>query len=113
MVIDILVDERCGLDLVLDDQCAQIQYWSHDLTTAVINLLDWPAVALPVTFADKETDVNDATYKGISPLDTEIHNDYDADIYHGAPVSVQVIGRRLQEEYVIGLAEQIGVALSL
>ncbi|CAF1255209.1 unnamed protein product [Didymodactylos carnosus] len=81
--------------------------------TAVVNLLDWPAVALPVTFADKETDGNDATYKGISPLDTEIHNDYDADIYHGAPVSVQVIGRRLQEEYVIGLAEQIGIALSL
>ncbi|CAF1132731.1 unnamed protein product, partial [Didymodactylos carnosus] len=46
-------------------------------------------------------------------LDTEIHNDYDADIYHGAPVSIQVIGRRLQEEYVIGLAEQIGIALSL
>ncbi|CAF0972977.1 unnamed protein product [Didymodactylos carnosus] len=81
--------------------------------TTVINLLDWPAVVLPVTFADRETDVKDATYKGISPLDTEIHNDYDADIYHGAPVSVQVIGRRLQEEYVIGLAEQIGIALSL
>lgn len=32
----------------------------------------------------------------------------DADTYHGAPVGVQLIGRRLQEEKVLTLAEYIG-----
>lgn len=35
----------------------------------------------------------------------------DAEIYDGAHVSVQVIGRRLQEEKVLALAEMIGDAL--
>lgn len=79
--------------------------------STIINLLDWPAVTIPVTFADKNRDVKDPQYKGISELDTTIHQDYDADIYHGAPVAVQLVGKRLQEEYLLGLAEQLGLAL--
>ncbi|CAF1371888.1 unnamed protein product [Didymodactylos carnosus] len=79
--------------------------------TSVINLLDYPAVVVPVTFAEKETDITDLNYKAISDLDRQVHDDYQADVYNGAPVAVQIIGRRLQEEYVIGLAEQVGRAL--
>jgi amidase len=35
----------------------------------------------------------------------------DPEIYDGAHVSVQLIGRRLQEERVLALAEMIGDAL--
>ncbi|CAF1680273.1 unnamed protein product, partial [Didymodactylos carnosus] len=63
------------------------------------------------TFAEKETDITDLNYKAISDLDRQVHDDYQADVYNGAPVAVQIIGRRLQEEYVIGLAEQVGRAL--
>ena len=35
----------------------------------------------------------------------------DPDIYDGAHVSVQVIGRRLQEEKILALAEFIGNAI--
>ncbi|CAF4555030.1 unnamed protein product, partial [Rotaria sp. Silwood2] len=73
---------------------------------SVISLLDYPAVVVPVTFAQKETDIKDLNYKPISDLDMQVHDEYQADVYHGAPVAVQIIGRRLQEEYVIGLAEQ-------
>ena len=80
--------------------------------STIINLLDWPAVVIPVTFADKTRDLQDLQYTGISELDTTIHQEYDADIYHGAPVAVQLIGRQLQEEYLLGLSEQIGRALN-
>jgi amidase len=79
---------------------------------SVINLLDYPAVVVPVTFAQKETDIKDLNYKAISDLDMQVHDDYQADVYNGAPVAVQIIGRRLQEEYVIGLASQVGRALA-
>jgi amidase len=32
----------------------------------------------------------------------------DAEIYHGAPAAVQIIGRRLTEEKVMAIAEEIG-----
>ncbi|CAF3700813.1 unnamed protein product [Rotaria sp. Silwood1] len=79
---------------------------------SVINLLDYPAVVVPVTFAQKQIDIKDLNYKAISDLDMQVHDEYQADVYHGAPVAVQIIGRRLQEEYVIGLAEQVGRALA-
>jgi amidase len=79
--------------------------------TSVMNVLDWPAVTIPVTFADKEKDIKDMQYKSRNDLDATIYENYDADIYDGAPVGVQVVGKRLQEEYLLGLAEQIGEAL--
>jgi len=79
----------------------------------VLNLLDWPAVTIPVTFADKEKDIKDMQYKSMDKLDENVYEDYNADIYDGAPVGVQVVGKRLQEEYLIGLAEQIGEALMI
>ncbi|CAF3345770.1 unnamed protein product [Rotaria socialis] len=79
--------------------------------TSIINLLDWPAMTIPVTFADKEIDVKDMQYKSINDLDAKVYEGYDADIYDGAPVGIQLVGRRLQEEYLVGLAEQIGQAL--
>lgn len=35
----------------------------------------------------------------------------DPDIFHGAAVSLQLVGRRLQEEKVLALTEMIGDAL--
>lgn len=32
----------------------------------------------------------------------------DAEAYHGAPVAVQIIGRRLTEERVMAIATEIG-----
>ncbi|CAF4663329.1 unnamed protein product, partial [Rotaria magnacalcarata] len=68
-------------------------------------------MTIPVTFADKEIDVKDMQYKSINDLDAKVYEGYDADIYDGAPVGIQLVGRRLQEEYLVGLAEQIGQAL--
>ena len=37
----------------------------------------------------------------------------DADLYQNAHVAVQIVGRRIQEEKVLALAEHIGSALSV
>jgi amidase len=80
--------------------------------TTLLNVLDWPAVTIPVTFADKEKDIKDMQYTSENGLDMQIYEGYDADIYDGAPVGVQLVGKRLQEDYLLGLAEQIGEALN-
>jgi amidase len=46
-------------------------------------------------------------------LDAKIYGNYDPDIYHESPVGIQLVGKRLQEEYLIGLAEQVGEALRI
>ena len=86
----------------------QYKYYGY---TLIQNVLDWPSVSIPVTYADKTQDIKNMEYQCTSDLDKNIHHDYDADIYHGAPVAVQLVGRRLQEEYLLGLAEQIGQVL--
>ncbi|CAF5125783.1 unnamed protein product, partial [Rotaria sp. Silwood1] len=79
--------------------------------TEVINLLDWPATTIPVTFTDKEKDIKNMQYKCMNDLDKETYEAYDPDIYDGGPVGIQLVGKRLQEEYLLGLTEQIGEAL--
>lgn len=76
-----------------------------------VNLLDYSAAVLPVTLADKTIDVQDLTYKPMNPQDDKIYQAYDADLYDGAHVSVQIVGRRFQEEKVLALTEILGDAL--
>lgn len=80
--------------------------------TTILNFLDWPSVTVPVTFADKEKDIKNMEYQSRNDRDAVVYESYDADIYDGAPVGIQLVGKRLQEEYLLGLAEQIGEALN-
>ncbi|KGO69221.1 Amidase [Penicillium italicum] len=74
--------------------------------TGFVNLLDYTSLSIPVTFVDKKVDVRPADH---SVNDSEhIQWDYDADAYDGAPVGVQLVGRRLQEEKMLTLAEYLG-----
>ncbi|OQD67186.1 hypothetical protein PENDEC_c042G06466 [Penicillium decumbens] len=73
--------------------------------TSFVNVLDYSSVSIPVTFADKTVDVQG---KDSSLSGEYINWDYDADTYDGAPVGVQLFGRRLQEEKMLTIAEYIG-----
>ncbi|KAJ5548198.1 hypothetical protein N7513_005432 [Penicillium frequentans] len=75
--------------------------------TSFVNVLDYTSVAIPVTFADKDVDVRPAN-KSAAELEDYIEWDYDAKAYDGAPVGVQLMGRRLQEEKILTIAEYIG-----
>ncbi|CEO60746.1 hypothetical protein PMG11_05301 [Penicillium brasilianum] len=79
--------------------------------TSFVNVLDYTSVAMPVTFADKSIDVRSA-YVSTAESADHIEWNYDADTYHGAPVGVQFVGRRLQEEKMLTLAEYIGDEIS-
>ncbi|KAH6629263.1 amidase signature domain-containing protein [Boeremia exigua] len=73
-----------------------------------INALDYTTVAFPVTNVDKSVDVKSSDFKPLDNQDQEIQDDYDPEIYDGAHVSLQVVGRRLQEEKILAIAEYLG-----
>ncbi|KAJ5347305.1 hypothetical protein MYU51_004263 [Penicillium brevicompactum] len=74
--------------------------------SAFVNLLDYTSISLPVTFADKKIDVRPADCQ--SDDTGNIQWDYDAETYDGAPVGIQLVGRRFSEEKILTLAEYLG-----
>jgi amidase len=99
----------------------QFKYYGY---ASAINLLDFTSVVVPVTFADKSVDKKQAEYKPLNNLDKVVQEECefssqfidlqyllfsdDPEAYHGAPVAVQIIGRRLTEERIMAIAEEIG-----
>ncbi|KAI4688056.1 uncharacterized protein J4E84_004984 [Alternaria hordeiaustralica] len=83
----------------------QFKYYGY---ASAINLLDFTSVVVPVTFADSKVDGKRADYKPLNELDASVQAEYDPDAYHGAPVAVQVIGKKLSEEKTLAIAEEIG-----
>ena len=51
------------------------------------------------------------TFKSMSEIDAKIQRDYDPGFYHGAPVSLQLVGKRLEEEKVLEMVEIVADAL--
>ena len=111
-----LAEERLGADQTLDAIIAPItptaairhnrfKYYGY---ASVINLLDFTSAVVPVTFADKSLDAKKEGYKPLNEMDAQVQEEYDAEAYHGAPVAVQVIGRRLSEEKTLAIAEEVG-----
>lgn len=70
--------------------------------TVTLNLLDYSVVIVPVTRASKELDPKPEGYEG----------EYDPELFDGAPVAVQVITRRLEEEKAVALARVLRDALA-
>ena len=78
----------------------------------IYNTLDYTSCVVPVTSVDKEGDVVNKRFEPVSEDDKTTQEDYDPEIYHGAHVAVQLVGRRLQEEKVLALAEYVGGAIA-
>lgn len=79
--------------------------------SSFVNGLDYTSVVVPVTTADKTKDHYPQGYSPISDLDKTTLDDYDAEIYDGAHVSVQIVGRRFTEEKMLAIAEYVGELL--
>ena len=77
--------------------CAR--YWCY---TSQWNLLDYPALVFPVTKVDLKLDVADHNYRPMNEKDE--YNDQlwrsGPEKYRGAPVSLQLVGRRYEDEKV-------------
>lgn len=103
----------------------QFKYYGY---ASAINLLDFTSVVVPVTFADKNLDKKNERFKPMNDMDKQVQEECkfsecprsrtatdkitdDAEAYHGAPVAVQIVGRRLTEEKIMAIAEEIGKLL--
>jgi amidase len=87
----------------------QFKYYGY---ATAINVLDFTSCVVPVTFADQSVDVANKDFKPLNDMDAAVQAEYDAGAYHGAPVAIQVIGRRLTEERIIAIAKEIGELLA-
>lgn len=76
-----------------------------------VNLLDYTGVTIPVTQVDKNVDKKIENFQPVSEVDQKTQDTYDPEIYDGAHVSIQLVGRRLQEEKMLALAKYVGDAL--
>ncbi|KAL4901432.1 hypothetical protein BDW74DRAFT_187668 [Aspergillus multicolor] len=75
--------------------------------TGLFNLIDWPAMVLTLgMFADKNMDEK-VEIPPFNALDAEIQGIYDEELFHGLPLSVQLIGRRFEDEKLLAVSEVV------
>ncbi|EWY85605.1 hypothetical protein FOYG_12746 [Fusarium oxysporum NRRL 32931] len=83
----------------------------HGAYTDAMNLTNYTAVVIPTIRADKKIDVFDEGYEPLGDMDRKNWQAYDADLYDGAPVGVQIVGRRFEEEKCLAIARIVHVVL--
>ncbi|KAK0386104.1 hypothetical protein NLU13_5941 [Sarocladium strictum] len=79
--------------------------------TEVVNLLDYTASVIPITTADKAIDVADPSFVPLNDLDAKNWKGYDPELYDGAPVGLQIVGRKYEEEKVWAIAKILDLIL--
>ncbi|KAF2229619.1 putative glutamyl-tRNA amidotransferase subunit A [Viridothelium virens] len=88
--------------------CAR--YWGY---TSQWNLLDYPAVVFPAIQADPEIDKADEGYISRNEQDEYNHKLYEPEEYRDAPVSLQLVARRYEDEKVMEALEIIRGTIDL
>jgi amidase len=79
--------------------------------TEIVNLLDYSAAVIPVTNADKKVDLADPNHVPLNDLDELNWSWYDPEAYHGAPVGLQIVCRKYEEEKVWAIAQIVDTLL--
>nr|POE76231.1 acetamidase [Quercus suber] len=76
--------------------------------TGVFNILDYSAASFPTGYrADKDVDVVPQDFQPLSSEDELTAKEYDGAAVHGMPISLQLVGKRLEEEKVLAMLERI------
>ncbi|CZT21676.1 related to acetamidase [Ramularia collo-cygni] len=104
--VDVLLTPVMPHPAVPHGSCKWVGY------TKVWNLLDYTALVLPAGKVDKFVDVGKddpgfSLYEPRSEVDGFNWSLYDPDAMHGLPIGIQVVGRRLEEEKVLGAGKVI------
>lgn len=91
------------------------RWWGY---TSYWNLVDYPAVVFPMgRFSASDfhsTNVSDPLeplQKPRNPEEDFIQGQWDPKLYDNAPISLQLIGRRLNEEKVLGILNKVETAI--
>ncbi|KAF7347634.1 Amidase domain-containing protein [Mycena venus] len=75
------------------------------------NLLDYPAMIIPVSKVDQALDAKQMREEFYTAEDQENYELYNPATYENAPISIQVVGRTMEEEAVIAMSEIVDEAL--
>jgi len=75
--------------------------WRIDMYTVWVNVMEFPAVIIPYDTVDSEKDKKYDNFKPTSELDAEVQAMYDPEEFAGAPIAVQLVGQRLQDEQLL------------
>ncbi|KAK5679947.1 hypothetical protein LTS10_007895 [Elasticomyces elasticus] len=86
----------------------QYNYYGYSVW---VNVLDYTSVVIPVTTVDKSVDKKAEDFKAVNETDQKTQDNYDPEIFDGAYVGVQLVGRRLEEEKMLALAKYVGEAI--
>ncbi|KAL1303863.1 hypothetical protein AAFC00_000319 [Neodothiora populina] len=87
------------------------RYWNY---TSLWNLLDYPALVFPTGLAcTPELDTKEGGYTPRNQSDEYNQTIYTPEAYRDAPISLQLVGRRYEDERVIEAMEMIANAASL
>ncbi|KAF5662235.1 general amidase [Fusarium heterosporum] len=108
---------KAGIDAII---CPTTPYstlkhgsFRHVAYTGVFNVVDYSAVSFPTGInVDKDLDKLESSYQSLSPLCKSVNEDYDAELVHGLPVSLQIVARRLEEEKVLAMAKLVHETLA-
>lgn len=80
--------------------------------TKVWNFLDYTALAFPFGICMKERDFTDPSYQPRNELDSWNWSQYDPVSMNGHPVGLQIVGRRFEEEKVLGAVQQLNTLIN-
>ena len=86
------------------------KYWAY---TSTWNLLDYPALVFPHSQVDQQKDKIEEGYIPMNEQDAFNYELYSPDRYTDAPVSLQLVGRRFDDELVFEAMEIIKAAIWL
>jgi len=100
---------KFALVLVLDTRHPICELTAKN--TAHWNLLDYPGVVFPVTQVDSQLDPVDTGYMPKNKQDAFVHSMYSPEAFADAPVSLQIVGRRQEDEKVIAALVEIERAM--
>ncbi|CAK4017654.1 related to general amidase [Lecanosticta acicola] len=85
--------------------------FKHVGYTGVFNILDYSSVSFPVpdVFVDEEKDGGAVQVEGqfYGEVDEEAQRAFDVEVQNGLPISLQLTGKRLEEEKILRLTEQV------
>ncbi|KAL9077583.1 MAG: hypothetical protein Q9157_003307 [Trypethelium eluteriae] len=73
------------------------RYWGY---TSQWNLLDYPALVFPVGQVDPGVDVQEKNFVALNDKDQYNHDLYEPEKFRDAPISLQLVGRRYEDEKV-------------
>ena len=77
----------------------------------MFNLVDYPAGVIPVTKVDPNKDALPKDFKAQNHVEKGAYKNYQVEKMAGLPVGVQIIGRRLEEEWTLKGMELVEDAL--